>query len=187
MQEHRVDHVFEAAMVLLPEPALSNRHTLFLEKLSRDSWALIGGDLDPGPIALAVPFVEVPASFAEGRQKTNHAALADREHGPDGIIQGIADPAGFVHDQQSDSAIAANRFFITGQADDARAVGKGDLQGTLLESFNGPAQGVVLSQNLVLKQLAGLSQSWREQRTRAGASRSAARSAKDAAVVLLPA
>src|SRR6516165_8491538 len=85
------DRVLEAAQILLPEPAFSQRDAFFLQEALGDAWAVRGRDANALPVCGPVPLVVEPAALAKGSGKSHQLAPRYSQHGPYGAIEGVFD------------------------------------------------------------------------------------------------
>lgn len=84
------------------------------------------------------------ATLAVGGRETNQAAGRDGQHETHGAMEIVGDLGGFVDDQQPDMGVAADRFLLAGQADNAAVIGQLKLGGGLTLQHGGAEAAIEL-------------------------------------------
>src|SRR5205807_9327447 len=123
----------EGAFVLLTVPGPAHGAPVLFEALGLDARDLAGRDVDVRPVGAATgPGVVKEAALAERRGQADQAAVGNDQHRPDGAVELVWNAGGLVNDEQGDAGVAADRFLLARETDDAAAVLQAQLVGGLL-------------------------------------------------------
>ena len=129
--EVRVDQPFqrlERTAELLAIPRLAHLPADAGQVIRRDARHLVHRHLDPLPVVAAVgPGVIEEAAPAVRRRQADLAAIVQRQHRTDRLVDIVRHARRLVEDQEMDVGVAADRLLLAGQAGDQAPVLEVDL------------------------------------------------------------